>query len=227
MRALPGVAQLRGLLRMLWKDVSGRQGGKCRVGEERKEGEGGIPRRSFLARFSEPKKQKRETGDARCITGMMDDHTCRQLRRKRSLSIYKKLPSIVTTRTILRYLDLHKFVDAFTSKKKNNLFRVQFHLSDHRGQRKEGIFKIRQSIIKILRKFLVKKYERDAHVKIRRLTCCVNINTACKLPPVPFISCFICNFAVCLYTSNMMRKWWNEIQHGSSGYTCSSNIVFG
>lgn len=141
MRALPGVAQLRGLLRMLWKDVSGRQGGKCRVGEERKEGEGGIPRRSFLARFSEPKKQKRETGDARCITGMMDDHTCRQLRRKRSLSIYKKLPSIVTTRTILRYLDLHKFVDAFTSKKKQLVSSFIFRIivvSEKRGYLKFG-----------------------------------------------------------------------------------------
>lgn len=101
--------------------------------------------------------RKRETGDARCITGMMDDPAA-LLCRKRSLSIYKKLPSrrffISTTRTILwcgaRYLDLHKFVhgDAFTPRRKKNLFRVvSFRIIvAWLAKRRKFRFKIRQSI---------------------------------------------------------------------------------
>lgn len=127
-----------------------------------------------------------------------------------------------TTRTILWYeVFRHKFVhgeDAFTFEKKACFVLrciVRRFLLNHSLwlAKRQNTFKV-----SALREFFSKIIKRRAREN-SRLTCCVNINTACKLPPVPFISCFICNFAVCLYTSNMMRKWWwpswNEIQHGS------------
>lgn len=146
MRALPGVAQLRGLLRRYvwrrWKGCFSKTGRKM-LGWGKGKGKEPFLVVSFsfslslsskivpLSRDFYPKKQKRETGDVGWITGMMDDRAGSVVQKAQPFHLQRVAVVFTTIEQSCdtRYLDTNLYTEKMllhSKKKLVSFFVVSF-----------------------------------------------------------------------------------------------------